>query len=114
MGRYENVSRLPNNLYTQDSPLLIAAGALLKDNQTGNILAQIKFRSLSNKEIKAIKVHIKAFDVSGVEVQGVEEYQYLDLSVSRNEEFGQKNSYSPARCCNSLFFCSVYKCYFSR
>ena len=45
----------PNNLYTQDSPLLIAAGALLKDNQTGNILAQIKFRSLSNKEIKAIK-----------------------------------------------------------
>ena len=94
MGRYENVSRLPNNLYTQGSPLLIAAGALLKDNQTGNILVQIKFRSLSNKEIKAVKVHIKAFDVSATEIQGVEEYQYLDLSVSRNEEFGQKTAIS--------------------
>lgn len=79
-------------LYTQGSPLLIAAGALLKDNKTGNILAQIKFRSISSKEIKAVKVSIRAFDVSGTEVQGVKDYQYLDLSVTRNMEFGQKTA----------------------
>lgn len=92
MERYSRLFRLPEKLYTLGSPLLIAAGALLKDNQTGNILAQIKFRSLSNKKIKAVKVKIKAFDVSGAEVQGVDGYQYLDLSAARNAEFGQKTA----------------------
>ncbi|MFR8002075.1 MAG: hypothetical protein ACLU62_04060 [Hydrogeniiclostridium sp.] len=92
MERYSSLFRLPKKLYTLGSPLLIAAGALLKDNQTGNILAQIKFRSLSNKEIKAVKVNIKAFDISGAEMQGVDGYQYLDLSAARNAEFGQKTA----------------------
>lgn len=92
MERYSSLFRLPEKLYTLGSPLLIAAGALLKDNQTGNILAQIKFRSLSNKEIKAVKVNIKAFDISGAEMQGVDGYQYLDLSAARNAEFGQKTA----------------------
>lgn len=92
MERYSSLFRLPEKLYTQGSPLLIAAGALLKDNQTGNILAQIKFCSLTNKEIKAVKVNIKAFDISGAEVQGVDGYQYLDLSAARNAEFGQKTA----------------------
>lgn len=92
MERYSSLFRLPEKLYTQGSPLLIAAGALLKDNQTGNILAQIKFCSLTNKEIKAVKVNIKAFDVSGAEVQGVDGYQYLDLSAALNAEFGQKTA----------------------
>lgn len=90
MERYVNLFRLPEKLYIHGSPLLIAAGALLKDNQTGNILAQLKFRNLSKKEIKAIKICIKAFDVSGTEVQGIKDYQYLDLSALRNAEFGQK------------------------
>ena len=92
MERYSSLFRLPEKLYTQGSPLLIAAGALLKDNQTGNILAQIKFRGLSNKEIKAVKVNIRAFDISGAEMQGVDGYQYLDLSAARNAEFGQKTA----------------------
>lgn len=90
MERYVNLFRLPEKLYIHGSPLLIAAGALLKDNQTGNILAQLKFRNISNKEIKAVKVCIKAFDVSGTEVQGIKDYQYLDLSAFCNAEFGQK------------------------
>lgn len=92
MKRYSNLFRLPDKLYTQGSPILIAAGALLKDNQTGNILAQIKFCSLSNKGIKAVKVRIRAFDVVGAEIQGISEYQYLDLSAPRNAEFGQKTA----------------------
>lgn len=90
MERYVNLFRLPVKLYIHGSPLLIVAGALLKDNQTGNILAQLKFRNISNKEIKAIKVCIKAFDVSGTEIQGIKDYQYLDLSAFCNAEFGQK------------------------
>ena len=32
MERYSSLFRLPEKLYTQGSPLLIAAGALLKDS----------------------------------------------------------------------------------
>ena len=37
-----------------------------------------------------LKVSIKAFDVTGKEVRGVDEFQYLDLSAKLYDEFGQK------------------------
>ena len=90
--RYTKLFALPENQYAVGAPVLIAAGALLKDNQTGKVLAQFKFKSISPKEIKAVKISVTAFDVSGKEVDGVAEYQYLDLSVSRDAEFGQKQA----------------------
>jgi|AGTN01.3.fsa_nt_gi hypothetical protein len=90
--RYSKLFPLPENLYAESAPVIIAAGTLLKDNQTGKVLAQIKFKNISFKTIKAIKISIRAYDVSGAELQGVSEYQYLDLSAARDEEFGQKNA----------------------
>ena len=90
--RYKRLFALPKHLYADGSPLLIEAGALLKDSQTGRILAQIKFKSISPKIIKAVKISIGAFDISGVKLRGIDEYQYLDLSASRDSEFGQKNA----------------------
>lgn len=90
--RYQKLFALSENLYAESAPLLIAAGALLKDNQTGKVLAQIKFKNISAKTIKAVKVSVNAFDVSGAELQGVAEHQYLDLSAARDTEFGQKNA----------------------
>ena len=90
--RYTKLFALPENQYAVGAPVLIAAGALLKDNQTGKVLAQFKFKSISPKEIKAVKISVTAFDVSGKEVNGVAEYQYLDLSAYRDAEFGQKQA----------------------
>lgn len=90
--RYTRLFSLSENLYTAGAPIVIAAGALLKDNQTGKTLAQLKFKSLSEKNIKALKVTIAASDVSGNTLTGVDEYQYLDLAVERNETFGQKQA----------------------
>lgn len=90
--RYTKLFALPENQYAVGAPILIAAGALLKDNQTGKVLAQFKFKSISPKEIKAVKISVTAFDVSGKEVKGVAEYQYLDLSAFRDAEFGQKQA----------------------
>ena len=90
--RYTKLFALPENLYTESAPVVIAAGALLKDNQTGKILAQIKYKNISSKTIKAVKVAVRAFDVSGTEIEGIQEYQYLDLSAARDAEFGQKNA----------------------
>ena len=79
--RYKTLYRLPENLYTIGSPVIIAAGALLKDNQSGKVLAQIKFKSISDKSIKAVKIRVLAFDVTGASVGDAVEHQYLDLNV---------------------------------
>lgn len=89
MERYTSLYRLPEKQYTAGSPVLLEAGALLKDSRTGAVLVQLKMRSVSAKPIRAVMVAVDAFDVSGAPLEGVAEYQYLDLSVPRDEPFGQ-------------------------
>lgn len=88
--RYSKLFSLPENLYAQGSPVVIAAGALLKDNVTGNVLAQLKIQNISNKPIKAVKVAITPLDSVGRLLDGEVEYQYLDLSAKRDDFFGVK------------------------
>lgn len=90
--RYSRLFALPTDLYTTDSPIVIAAGALLKDNQTGKVLVQLKLRSISSKSIKAVKVCITSMDTAGRALGEAVEHQYLDLSISRDAEFGQKSA----------------------
>ena len=45
--RYTKVYECPQNVYAESSPVVISAGALLKDNQTGKILAQLKIRNIT-------------------------------------------------------------------
>lgn len=87
--RYFRLYSLPQNLYAEGSPVLILAGALLKDNQTGKVLVQLKFRNISNKEIKSIKIKVNAYDTASGLLKGVEGFSYLDLTVPANDEFGQ-------------------------
>ncbi len=70
---------------------MIAAGALLKDTQTGRVLAQLKLKSLSGKPIKAVSVAIMPFDTIGNQLGEAVAYQYLDLQVVRSTEFGSKS-----------------------
>lgn len=90
--RYSRLFALPSELYTTTSPVVIAAGALLKDNQTDKVLAQLKLRSVSPKIIKAVKVCITALDTADRVLGEVVEHQYLDLNISRDAEFGQKSA----------------------
>lgn len=89
--RYNKLYSLPARLYAAGSPVLISAGALLKDNQSGNVLCQLKFRSISPGIIKALKLLIVGYDMSNAEVCRVE-HQYLDLSIKRNGVFGAKEA----------------------
>lgn len=89
--RYSRLFSLPKNLYTEGSPVVIAAGALLKDNQTGRIIAQLKLQSISSKTIKAVKVKLALFDTAGNPLDESVVHDYLDLDISRDEEFAQKN-----------------------
>lgn len=89
--RYARLFALPENLYAVGSPVLIAAGTLLKDTQTGKIIAQLKLKSISAKAIKAVKVKLDLFDTAGNGLAESVVHDYLDLNIARDVEFGQKN-----------------------
>ena len=88
--RYTRVYTQQGQFYCPGAPIIIEAGALLKDNQTGKIIAQLKFKNISSSTIRALTVKISATDVVGAEVAGVDNFQYLDLNVGRDGEFGQQ------------------------
>ena len=94
--RYTRLYVLPENLYLERAPVLIAAGALLKDNKTERILAQLKLRNLYHSPLTACKVHIRAFEPGGGELKSGEDYSYLDIHVDCGMDFGsQKPVYLP-------------------
>lgn len=88
--RYLRLFSLPENLYAAGSPVIIAAGALLKDSQTARVIGQLKIRCISEKLIQAAKVRLDLFDTAGNPVGEPVRYDYLDLLASENAEFGQK------------------------
>ena len=87
--RFTRAYTLPEGLYTPGAPILIAAGALLKDNQTGQMLAQLKIKNISAKEIKATTVKLIAFDTADRKLEAGAEQQYLDLKIGRDNYFGE-------------------------
>ncbi len=89
-GRYEKLFNLDERLYIPTSPVIIEAGALLKDNANNSVLAQLKIKNITSKIIKALTVVVKSYDTVGEPI-GVEvEHQYLDLSIGRDNLFGTK------------------------
>ena len=90
--RFQKLFSLENNLYIENSPIIISAAALLKDSKSGNVVVQIKFKSVSNKNIKGVKISLSAYDVSGKEISGVNDYQYLDLNIPNGQSFGSSKA----------------------
>lgn len=90
--RYTKLFSLPENLYVEGSPVILAAGALLKDTQTGRILAQLKLQNIATVRIKAATVRIRPLDTVGAPLGDALEHQYLDLDAMRDGYFGAKNA----------------------
>ena len=88
--RYQRLFSLPEKLYADGAPVLIAAGALLKDTQTGAVLALMKFQNIGREPIRALTVRVTAFDTVGQEIGETREHHYLDLDAQRDGFFGQK------------------------
>lgn len=90
MERYTILSSLQENLYAENSPVVIAAGALLKDTQNGQILVLLKIKNITDPIIKAARVKISSFDTVGNLLGDDFGFDYLDLAVGRDMEFGQQ------------------------
>ena len=88
--RYTKLFSLQSNLYSEGAPVVIAAGVLLKDNMSNSVLAQLKFLNISNIQIKALTIGIIPMDITEKICGEDIKYQYLDLSASRNDYFGDR------------------------
>lgn len=97
MDRYQRLYSIGNNLYQEGSPIIIEAGVLLLDTKSGRTIAQLKLRNITNDLIKAVQVDLASFDIGGLELESVNNFQYLDLNVQLGETFGTKTPiYLPA------------------
>lgn len=88
--RYSRLFYLQNPLYLEGAPVIIQAGAILKDNEKQKLIAQLKLQSISEKAIKAATVQITLLDTAERELGGAVVYQYLDLNISRDSDFGEQ------------------------
>ena len=88
--RYIRLYALPNNVYLDGAPVLIAAGALLLDSQTGRVLAQLKLQNISEKAVRSVTVAVYPLDVAQRPMGEAVKYQYLDLAAARDQMFGQQ------------------------
>lgn len=86
--RYVRLFLLPENLGLEDCPIVISAGALLKDTTTGKVLAQLKLRNLAPRKVTAVQIKINAYDPAGVELGGVDTFSYHGLNIPIDGEFG--------------------------
>ena len=111
--RYSKLFALSENLYSAGAPVVIAAGALQKDNQTGKVFAQLKIRNIQDKVIKAATVKITPFDTVGKPLGGTVDYQYLDLAAGRDTDFGQKTAVMLKEAATRSFAVSVSEVIFS-
>ena len=85
--RFVRLNTLPC-LYAEESPVLIEAGALLKDNSSGRVLVQLKFKNLSDKIINCLTVKINTYDSADRLLETNIIYQYLDIRAAKYCEFG--------------------------
>ena len=89
--KYTKIYSLPSNLYTESSPVVIKAGALLKNNTSGRLIAQLKFCNIQKCHIKLLKVELQCQDSIGRDLDEVITFDYLDLDVARGVDFGSKS-----------------------
>jgi len=90
--RFETLFELPKELYCDESPVIVSAGVLLKDTESKRLVAQLKFRNISPNTIRALGVTLSIADTAGRHIATLPEYQYLDLSVHNEWEFGSNKA----------------------
>lgn len=87
--RYSRLFALAPNLYVKSSPIIIAAGVLYQDNMAHIRIAQLKFKSVSIKAIRGIRLIIQPLDIMGRPFGETKEHSYLCGHLRRGEEYGQ-------------------------
>ncbi len=87
--RFTKLFELPGGFYATGAPVLIRAGALLRDNLSHGVLCQLKFYNLDTRTIRSMRVVLQLRDSLGRDLGKEIERSYLDLRAEHDTEFGQ-------------------------
>lgn len=90
--RYVKVFGCEDNLYSDNAPVIVRAGALHKDTESGRMIAQLKLQNVSGKMISYVKLSITSLDATKNQIGDPFDVEYLDLSAPDFEVFGIKNA----------------------
>jgi TolA-binding protein len=88
--RYQSKYVLPTFQHQTGSPLILQAGSILFDTQTGKLLAQLKLQNISRRTIKAAFLSLLCYDTLLNRVGEPPKQQYLDLSAGPGQSFGDR------------------------
>ena len=90
--RYTRLHALESMPYLPGAPVLLMAGALLRDGYSGDLICQLRLHSLSEKPIKAVTVRIRMLNTAGDYLEPDILHQYLDLHLEQDDEFGKNTA----------------------
>lgn len=87
---YKKLSDLYVNFEYMESDIQLEKGALLLNDSTGEIIAQLRFRNYSSSKLKSLYIAVEKYDDTGAVLDEGErtQFAYLDLSISKNQTFG--------------------------
>lgn len=91
--RYTRIYTLAGYKFPEEieCPVSVEAGALLLDNEQKKVLAQIKYKNLTNKSIKSMTVDVKVYDKQQNQIKSVEGFEYKNLIAGAGDTFGEKS-----------------------
>ena len=75
--------------YAQGSPLLLEAYALHRDTTSGDCIAQLKWKNIDRRGVRAVMVDLITYDAFNNQINTVQ-YQYNGLNAGQGAEFGGK------------------------
>lgn len=90
--RFKRLFTAEGHQFTAGAPLLIIAAALLQDSYGGSLLAQIKYRSVSQKSISSVTVSVTMLDAAGKSLGEPVQHKYQNLNIERDGEFGRNTA----------------------
>ena len=88
-SNYERLFSLDGNQFLKQCPVLLCGGTILKHIIKGTLVTQLKFKNLDDKTIIALKVKLSYYNPAKEKIYE-DEFDYLDLQVQRDTEFGSK------------------------
>lgn len=101
--RYTRKYTMPEMLYIEGAPVLICAGALLKDNKLDRNVLQLKLKNIHDKIIKKAKVIVLLLDSKGQPTNEYKVYEYKHRNAARGEYFGHQSAIEFPYPCDSKF-----------
>ena len=87
--RLNSLMKVSEISYSEGSPLLLEAYALYQDTTTGQCIAQLKWKNIDQKPIKAVMIELDGYDAFDQKLEP-QQFQYHNLSAVQGSIFGEK------------------------